>query len=478
MSSLSWDFPSPSTSPSDDGDDHDADIGDVDGRGRPEGASGDHDEGSLVDLMDREPSEREEIEALERELLEQLGRDEIEALEGQRPVRSDHEQPERNQPERERPEQVHPIEAPDQDQLEREQIEAMEREQLARMEQLGRPDVGSPEQTDQMEELGREQLEELEREQLRQLEGLEREQLRQLGEPQVDAAPRRPEPRTAATPGPDVPSWMPPSAAVAGGRPEVDADALADRFLAAATERRALDAATTGQPPPATEYRELSEPARAARAIVDQRHRNLIEANALLADARRVLAPIAYRGLSDRTYLRRKIILGIGEAVSLAVAFSTAFDVAPLEGLLLSGAIALAFVIAGDLGGILRLTAERSRLSAAVEDGVVNLDPRYLHILYYDRQPWLSIVGGATAALFAVAAVSVGVLRAANQGSLGLAAGLGLLTVSLAVAAAVSSWQHASLGAEIIDHLQREEEQAGSRLRRAAAARVLRNPQS
>ncbi len=186
---------------------------------------------------------------------------------------------------------------------------------------------------------------------------------------------------------------------------------------------------------------------------------------------------MAYRGISDRAYRRRKIILGIGEAVSLAIAFSAAFDVAPLEGLLLSGAIALAFVIAGDLGGVLRLAAERSRLSAALEDDVVHLDPRYLHILYHDRQPWLSIVGGVTAAVFALATVSVGVLRAANQGSLGLAAGLGLLTVSLAIAAGLSSWQHASLGSEIIDHLQREEQAAARRLKRAAAARVLRRPQ-
>ena len=216
--------------------------------------------------------------------------------------------------------------------------------------------------------------------------------------------------------------------------------------------------------------RELSEPARAARAIVDHRHRNLVDANALLTEARRTLAPIAYRGLSDRIYRRRKVILAIGEAVSLAVAFSAAFDVAPIEALLLSGAIALAFVIAGDLGGILRITAERSRLSAALDDDAVNIDPRYLHILYHSRQQWLSIIGGATAAIFGVAAVSVGVLRASNQGSVGLAAGLGLLTVSLAIAAGLSSWQHASVGSEIIDHLQREEEAAARRLKRAAAS--------
>ena len=52
-----------------------------------------------------------------------------------------------------------------------------------------------------------------------------------------------------------------------------------------------------------------------------------------------------------------------------------------------------------------------------------------------------------------------------------------MLTVSLAIAAGLSSWQHASIGSEIIDHLQREEEAAARRLKRAAAARVLRRPQ-
>ena len=87
------------------------------------------------------------------------------------------------------------------------------------------------------------------------------------------------------------------------------------------------------------------------------------------------------------------------------------------------------------------------------------------------------MIAGGTAAVFALATVSVGVLRAANQGSVGLAAGLGLLTVSLAIAAGLSSWQHASVGSEIIDHLQREEEAAARRLKRAASNRALRRPQ-
>ena len=327
------------------------------------------------------------------------------------------------------------------------------------------------------EQSEREQLEELEREGLRQLEELGRQQ-----DTHVAAAPRPPEPPPAPRPRPEPRAAQArddQAAAVAAERPGIDAQARAAAFLAAASERQALDEAARGFQPsgPATELRELSEPARAARAVVEQRHRNLVEANALLADARRVLAPIAYRGLSDRIYRRRKVILAIGEAASLAVAFSAAFDVAPLEALLLSGAIALAFVIAGDLGGILRLTAERSRLSAAIEDDAMHLDPRYLHVLYYDRQQWLSIVGGVAAGIFGLAAVTVGLLRAANQGSFGLAAGLGLLTLTLAIAAGLSSWQHASIGSEIIDHLQREEEAAARRLKRAAKARVLRRPQ-
>ena len=321
----------------------------------------------------------------------------------------------------------------------------------------------------------RDELEELERESLRQLEQLERQQ-----NPSVAAAPPPPQPPPAPRPRPAAPTWDGPAALpVVESRPGPDAAARAAQFLAEANARQALEETARGGPSPAASggLREADERSRAARTIVEHRHQNLVEANALLTEARRVLAPIAYRGLSDRTYLRRKIILGIGEAVSLAVAFSAAFDVAPLEGLLLSGAIALAFVIAGDLGGVLRVVAERSRLSAALEDDVVHLDPRYHHILYHSRQPWLSMIAGGTAAVFALATVSVGVLRAANQGSVGLAAGLGLLTVSLAIAAGLSSWQHASVGSEIIDHLQREEEAAARRLKRAASNRALRRPQ-
>ncbi|MEA2973496.1 MAG: hypothetical protein QOG82_1954 [Actinomycetota bacterium] len=446
MSSPSWDFPSPSANPGLDDDD-----------------------------------EREQIEALERELLEQLERDQNGA-----PGQDHIEALERLQRE---------------EQQEREQVEALEREQLAQMAQVGPPpaaaDVGSadpegahPEAADlesadlgaadfeaadfeAAEQAERDQLEELERESLRQLEQLERQQ-----STSVAAAPPPPTPPPAPRPRPDAPTWDAPAAPVVETRPGPDAKARAAQFLAEANARQALEEAARGGPPSgSSELREADERSRAARTIVEHRHQNLVEANALLTEARRVLAPIAYRGLSDRTYLRRKIILGIGEAVSLAVAFSAAFDVAPLEGLLLSGAIALAFVIAGDLGGVLRNVADRSRLSAAIEDDAVHLDPRYHHILYHARQPWLSMIGGGTAAVFAVATVSVGVLRAANRGSVGLAAGLGLLTLSLAIAAGLSSWQHASIGSEIIDHLQREEEAAARRLKRAASNRALRRPQ-
>ena len=410
MSSPSWDYPSPSANPSIDDDD-----------------------------IEREELEREQIEALERELLAQLEHDQNGATGPDRAEAVVQDGPE--------------------EWLDQEQMDAREREPLAEM---GQPDAADIELAERSE---REELEQLERESLRQLEELERQQ----------NAPVAPPPRPPTPP----PVERPRPAPVAPERPGADAQARAAAFLAAAAERQALEEAARGAPPSACapERREADERARAARAIVEHRHRNLLEANALLTEARRTLAPIAYRGLSDRIYRRRKVILAIGEAVSLAVAFSTAFDVAPIEALLLSGAIALAFVIAGDLGGVLRLTAERSRLSSALEDDVVHLDPRYHHILYHDKQPWLSIIGGVTAAIFGVAAVSVGVLRASNQGSVGLAAGLGLLTVSLAIAAGLSSWQHASIGSEIIDHLQREEEAAARRLKRAAGARALRRPQ-
>ena len=70
--------------------------------------------------------------------------------------------------------------------------------------------------------------------------------------------------------------------------------------------------------------------------------------------------------------------------------------------------------------------------------------------------------------------MSVGVLRAADQDSAVLAGALAVLTVTLAMAAGLSSWQHASVGCEVIDHLQRAEEVAAKQWRRAARARVLR----
>ncbi|MEA2686611.1 MAG: hypothetical protein QOE93_1806, partial [Actinomycetota bacterium] len=388
MSSLSWDFPSSSTNPMVDGDDDDI----------PEGASDDQDGNGSVDLMEQEAAEREELEALERELLEQLGgeqngasaREQIEALEQEERreelEREQVEDIEREQVEQEQDGRAEIDALAREEREEREQLEALEREQLAQLAQLEGAGFALAEESGQSER-GQSERGQSERE---QLEALERQQLEALARPQdpeVAAAPKRQSrARSAERPRPATPPPAGPSAAVP------DAEDLAAQFLASVNQRRAADEAGYA-PGPATELREASEPARAARAIVEHRHRNLVEANVLLTEARRVLAPMAYRGLSDRAYRRRKIILGIGEAVSLAIAFSAAFDVAPLEGLLLSGAIALAFVIAGDLGGVLRLTAERSRLSAALEDDVVHLDPRYLHILYHSQQPWLSIIG-------------------------------------------------------------------------------------
>ena len=69
---------------------------------------------SLADLVEREPSEQEQIEALEREQLEALERERLEQLSGSRRSGT----------------QIEALE-----QLEREQIEALEREQLEALEQ-------------------------------------------------------------------------------------------------------------------------------------------------------------------------------------------------------------------------------------------------------------------------------------------------------------------------------------------------------
>lgn len=214
--------------------------------------------------------------------------------------------------------------------------------------------------------------------------------------------------------------------------------------------------------------RGLEARATAARGIADQRRRQFEAAGRLLAEAHDALAPLAFRRLATRAYRRRKVIFALGETISLAVAFSAAFDVPPLEGVLLSAGIALAFVVAGDLGGLLRHAADR--------DGAGDLDPRYRALVARSGRRWLAAAWCTAAALFALAAVSVGFLRATGQGGAGgaLAAAMAVLTLTLAVASGVSSWQHANVAADLLDHLELAERRAARAWRRAARARVLR----
>jgi hypothetical protein len=211
----------------------------------------------------------------------------------------------------------------------------------------------------------------------------------------------------------------------------------------------------------------LEAQARGAAALVERRQRDFDDANRLLQDARQVLGPLAFRRLSHGAYLRRKVVFATGETVSLAVAFSAAFDVPPLEGLLLSAGIALAFVVAGDLGAVLRHAVDGARLSAT------DLDPRYAHLALTGGRRWLGAAWCVTAGLFALAGVAVGVLRAGAGGDWALAAAMALLTVGLAVGSGLSSWQYASLSADVLDHLERAEGRAATAWARAAASPVL-----
>lgn len=205
----------------------------------------------------------------------------------------------------------------------------------------------------------------------------------------------------------------------------------------------------------------------AAQALVARRRQDFEDANALLHDAREALGPLAFRRLPHDAYLRRKVVFAVGEAVSLAVAFSAAFDVPPLEGLLLSAGIALAFVVAGDLGGVLRHAVDGARLSA------VDLDPRFRILALTGGRRWLAAAWCVAAGVFGLAGVAVGTLRAGGGSGVALAAAMALLTLVLAVGSGISSWQHASLAADVLDHLERAEQDAARAWARTANAPVL-----
>jgi hypothetical protein len=239
-------------------------------------------------------------------------------------------------------------------------------------------------------------------------------------------------------------------------------------LLLAETDRRALQAQELRRSRRLRARRKGLEPSVvAARALAARRRQELDEAGGRLEEARRALAPVAFRRLPHDAYLRRKVVLGVGEAISLAVAFSAAFDVPPLEGLLLSAGIALAFVVAGDLGGVLRHAVDGARLSE------VDLDPTYRYLAVTGGRRWLTAAWCVAAAMFALAGMAVGALRAGGGSGVGLTAAMALLTLVLAVASGISSWQHANLSSDLLDHLERAERDAEAAWWQAANARVL-----
>lgn len=264
----------------------------------------------------------------------------------------------------------------------------------------------------------------------------------------------------------DVPSVV--KVDVQVGDPEFQAHDEVAELLLADKDRRLLEARELRRSRHMRGRRKGLEAQVAAVALlVAQRQHDFEEASRLLHESRQALAPIAFRRLSHESYLRRKVVFAVGEAVSLAVAFSAAFDVPPLEGLLLSAGIALAFVVAGDLGGVLRHAVDGARLSE------VDLDPRFRHLALTGGRQWLTAAWCAAATVFALAGVAVGALRAGGGTGLPLAAAMALLTLVLAVGSGISSWQHANLASDLVDHLERAEREAAHAWIAAARAPVL-----
>lgn len=252
------------------------------------------------------------------------------------------------------------------------------------------------------------------------------------------------------------------------GDPEFQAHDEAAELLLADKDRRLLRARELRRSRRLRAHRRgLRTQVAAATDLVTRRRHDFDESGRLLHEARQALAPVAFRRLSHDGYLRRKVVFAVGEAVSLAVAFSAAFDVPPLEGLLLSAGVALAFVVAGDLGGVLRHAVDGARLSE------VDLDPRFRHLAVTGGRRWLTAAWCLTAALFAFAGVAVGALRAGGGAGFLLAAAMALLTLVLAVGSGISSWQHANLPSDVLDHLERAERDAEAAWVLAARAPVL-----
>lgn len=218
----------------------------------------------------------------------------------------------------------------------------------------------------------------------------------------------------------------------------------------------------------------LRERVLTCRQIVEVARDAHRELTGLLSVVHAAFGVLATRNLSTAAYRARKLGLGIGETVGLTAALSLAFGVPPLHGALLSSGFAIALLTGADLGGLLRERAERPRVTAALARAGEGVQPVVAQVAGPGGPRFLVAAWCSAVVVFVLAAVAVGAVRAQEAGGVLVAAALTVLTATLGIAAALSSYRHASAAADVVEHLERARRSVERRTRRAARARVLR----
>ncbi|MGH2554984.1 MAG: hypothetical protein ACRDHO_04615 [Actinomycetota bacterium] len=210
-----------------------------------------------------------------------------------------------------------------------------------------------------------------------------------------------------------------------------------------------------------------------AHAEVSQRIGKLHQiASSTLAMLELAFGP-AYRDLSHRAFRLRKFILSIGEVMGVTLVYAVAWDVPYGEAALLAAATALALIIGGDLGGELRLHREWPRVAALLR----KLKERNLELGPPPNAAdpgWLRLLWISASAMFGLAGIAIGVLRASAVGRGLDAAAFAVLTTLMVVASGVTSWRHASPAADLIEAGRKAERTYAVLYKKEAGSRTLR----
>lgn len=180
---------------------------------------------------------------------------------------------------------------------------------------------------------------------------------------------------------------------------------------------------------------------------------------------------LVQRDINDRTNRFRKFALGAGETIGLTLAYSIAMDLSTVEALLLALGSAVAFIIAGDVGKEAKYVSDRQRLSRHPE----SVPAKYHHLVNEGSVGnWLRMASGAVISIFVLAAISVGLLRGSDGDGLFIPVSFSVLSLAFMVAAALTSWGHASLLLPPIEFWREESEQDERGYKSSAKAKVLR----